>query len=257
MPKKKKGLVVFDLETTGRDPETDRIIQFAGKKFDDISKRKNVLSLVKTVDPDYPIEKEATDVHGYTNEDLKGAPKFIEIAGEIKEFIADCDLGGHNIIAYDVPLLMCEFKRAGIDFSIEGRRLVDSLEIFRHVLPHTLEAALNFFTGKDIVGAHDAMCDVITASEVIEAELREYDLTLDRAHEISMGDRLTLDGKIVKGEYGPILNFGKQKGKYLDDLAVSDPGLLRWVVKKDFSEETKKYMIRALLREFAKERKGE
>ena len=250
MSVKSRGLVVFDLETTGKDPEVDRIVQFAAIKYPTGSESDEWVKFAMVINPQYPISAEATAVHGYTNEDVKDARTFAESASGIKNFIGDCDLGGHNIIAYDVPLLIKEFNRVGTQFSIEGRRLIDSLEIFRYILPHTLEAALNFFTGKNLVGAHDAMCDTEAACDVIFGELKEYDLTMDRAHEISMGDRLTLDGKIVKGEHGPVINFGKQKGHYLGDLAISEVGLLRWVLDKDFSSETKDYVRRALAREF-------
>ena len=245
-----RGLVIFDLETTGLDPEVDRIVQIAVIKYPKVEGAVMRTQFVKVLNPCYPIDPGASEVHGFTYEDVKDAPTFKEEAEYIKESIGDSDLGGHNIIAFDVPLLMKEFERAGVPFSIEDRRLIDSLEIFRYALPHTLEAALTFFTGKSLDCAHDALCDAKASSDVIFAELKEYDLSLDKAHEISMGDRLTLDGKIIKGEYGPVLNFGKSKGMYLSEVARDDAGFLMWVLKKEFSAETKEMVSRALRGDF-------
>lgn len=242
-----RSIVVFDVETTGKDPDVDRIVQFAGVKLDgDLTE---VDRMVLSIDPDFPIDPEASKVHGITNEDLKGGPKFAEVGIKIYDFIGDSDLAGHNVIAFDLPLLMAEFARhlPTCQIKLEGRRLLDTLQLFRHFMPHTLEHAVLHYCGEKLEGAHDALVDTAATAKLLKAQMSTHSINTDRAHELSMGTRVTMDGKLVRNEDGEIaISFGKQKGRTLKELAKMDAGFLRWILKKDFSAETKSYVQKAL-----------
>lgn len=240
-----KPIVVFDLETTGVDTEVDRIIQFAAVKLDTdfvVAGR-----FFRTIDPEIPIDAGATAVHGISNDDINGAPKFAEVACDINMFMHDCDLAGHNGISFDIPLLINEFDRVGIEFKLDGRRLIDTLELDRHYRPHTLEGALRHYCDEELTGAHDALCDTEATAKVLKAQLAAHSINVDAAAQLSWGRRVTLDGKLARDKEGNIIiNFGKHKGKRLDFFANHDIGFLNWILKKDFSEELKSIVRKAI-----------
>lgn len=240
-------IVVFDLETTGVDTEVDRIVQFAALKLDEDFEELD--RMVHVLNPGIPIEEGATKVHGFSNEDVADKPSFADVAPEIILFIGDCDLAGHNIISFDVPILMREFERhTEVKMTLDGRRLLDSLCLFRHFVPHTLAGALQYYYhGEEMENAHDALYDSLTSARVLQAQLFQYKLERDNAHELSMGDRVTLDGKLTRNEDGEIvLNFSKHKGTTLKDMAKAERGFLSWMLKNNFSEETKSWVAKAV-----------
>jgi len=242
-----RPIVIFDLETTGVDPEADRIVQFAAVKLDCDFVRAG--TLFRTIDPEMNIEPGATAVHGISNEDVKGAPKFAEVATDINMFIHDCDLAGHNGIAFDIPLLMNEFDRVGMELDISKRRLIDTLELFRHFFPHSLAYALKHYCGEELEGAHDALCDTEATVKIFKAQLATHALNVDTASKLSYGKRVTLDGKLAKNDEDKIIiNFGKHKGKELDWFVHHDVGFLDWILRKDFSDDVKG-IIRAAIAE--------
>jgi DNA polymerase-3 subunit epsilon len=235
-------IVVFDLETTGLDVDNDRIVQFAAVKLDDSGNIARSLELL--INPGIPIPSEATAVHGITDEDVKDARLFRWVVDDILGFIGPkSDLCGHNMIAYDLPLLLAELKRCGRSLSLQDRRLFDTQEIFRHDVPHTLAGALKYYCGHGIGDdAHDALVDAQACADVFRFQVGKAagwsePHRRDELAAISLGDRVTLDGKIVRDADGDsCLAFGKHKGCKLRDVPK---GFLRWMLSKDFTEETK------------------
>jgi DNA polymerase-3 subunit epsilon len=231
-------IVVWDLETTGLDVDEDRIVQFAAVRLDESGEEVDSLKLL--IDP-FPtkIPAEATAIHGITEADVEGAPHFAgETADAVLDFIGDADLCGHNMIAYDLPLLLAELKRCGRAFVVEGRRLFDTQEIFRHDVPHTLEGALRHYANQTMGDdAHDALADAQACASVLRMQMASMIETPDELAAISLGDRITLDGKIVRDDDGDAcLSFGKHRGQKLRDVPK---GFLRWMLGKDFTAETK------------------
>jgi DNA polymerase-3 subunit epsilon len=237
-------IVVFDLETTGLDVDEDRIVQFAAVRLDPECGETDSVNLL--VNPGVPIPPEASAVNRLTDEMVADAPRFAEVVDDVLRFIGDADLCGHNMIAYDLALLLAELKRCGRSLSLQDRRLFDTQEIFRVDVPHTLDGALLFYCGQPIGGgAHDALVDARACADVFRLQngavsSRER---LDELAAISLGDRITLDGKIVRDADGdPCLSFGPHKGKLRD----VPKGFLRWMLGKDFTAETKDVVKRYL-----------
>jgi len=243
-------IVVFDCETTGVDPIVDRIVQFAAVKIsaNDLVEKARLELLLN---PGIKIPASATAVHGITDEKVKRCPSFKDEARKIGEFIAGCDLAGHNAIAFDVQLLRAEMERAGFKIAVvPTRRLFDTLELFRQDVPHTLAGALAFYCDREIGdGAHDAMVDVEATIDVLRAQAYRKDHDLENMARESYGNRITLDGKLAKGDDGDtILTFGKHKGEKLAHVALTEPSFLRWMLDKNFAPEVKAIVSKALNR---------
>lgn len=220
-----KPIVFFDLETTGADVAKDQIVQIACLKWDGEKIFDEKMHLVK---PTIPIEESATDVHGISMEDLEDKPTFKQLANGILDYFAGCDIGGYNSNRFDVPILMAEFKRAGIKFDIRGINFVDVLAIERKLHSQKLVDVYKRYTGDDLVGAHDAMADVLATVKVLEHQQKELGsidaLALD---EYSQGDnkRVDLAGKLKYNDEGKLCwNFGRNKHKPV----IVDQSYLSW-----------------------------
>ncbi len=242
-----KPLVFFDLETTGTNVNTDRIVEISVIKMT-TDGEKNIYT--KLVNPEMLIPDGAAEVHGIRDEDVKDAPTFREIAPKLVEYLKDCDLGGYNIIKFDVPLLKAEFNRVNIKFSMEGRRLLDSYRIFLNNEPRTLAGALKFYCGKEIENAHSAEADTKATLDVFEAQLEKYSLgDFDEIHEsCDKKDPNWIDGggrfRWINGEAA--VGFGKNSGAPLKEIAINNPGFLRWIIKMDFEDDVKDIAQNAL-----------
>jgi DNA polymerase-3 subunit epsilon len=237
-----RPLVVFDLETTGADRLTDRIVEIAALRFGPAGA---VATFESRVNPGVKIPRESTRIHGITDADVATAPFFCEIAGRILEFFGDADLAGYNVRSFDVPLLVREFELANVVLPLENRRVVDIQTIYFKKEPRDLAAAVRFFAGREHTSAHSALADVIASAEVLAGQFRRYaDLPRDVAalHELSRPAEsrfadpdkrfLWRDGEIV-------FAFGEHRGKTLEEVAVKHPGFLDWMIAKTFSEEAK------------------
>ncbi|HKC25762.1 MAG TPA: 3'-5' exonuclease, partial [Thermoanaerobaculia bacterium] len=179
------ALVVFDLETTGADRLTDRIVEIAALR---ISRDGSLATFDRRVHPGMKIPSESTAVHGIADEDVKDAPTFKEIAPEVAAFFEGCDLAGYAVRVFDVPVLVRELERAGVPFSLEGRRIVDAQTIYFKKEPRDLAAALRFFAGREHERAHSALADVVASAEVLAGQLARYpDLpsSMDELHRFS------------------------------------------------------------------------
>ncbi|MEJ7769998.1 MAG: 3'-5' exonuclease, partial [Chitinophagaceae bacterium] len=168
----KKPLAFIDLEATGMNLGTDKIVEIAIVRISVDSTR---TIKRKLINPEIQIPAVVTDIHGLTNEMLKDAPAFKQVANEIRQFLDNCDLAGYNSNRFDIPLLMEEFLRAGIEFDMKGRRLLDVQKIYHMMEQRTLTAAYKFYCAKDLQGAHGAEADAAATCEVLEAQLKKYE----------------------------------------------------------------------------------
>ena len=245
-----KPLCIFDLETTGTNVAKDRIVEICILKVNPDASRESKTWLVN---PEMLIPKESTAVHGITNEDVKNAPKFKEIAPKIMEMIAGSDLGGFNSNRFDVPLLAEELLRAGIDFDLSKFKLVDAQTIFHKMEPRNLTAAYKFYCNKELENAHSAEADVLATFEVLDAQVAHYEeLPNDIAalSEFSFHTKFAdLAGMIhFDEEQQEIFAFGKYKGQRVKDVFQKDLGYYGWIQSADFPLYTKKILTGIQLR---------
>jgi len=235
-----RPLAVFDIEATGINIRTDRIVEIAITKLMPKEKRE---TFSFRVNPTIPIPPEATKIHGITDADVADRPRFAAIAKQVNEILEGCDLGGYNILHFDIPILIEEFMRANIRFHIEGRRVFDAQRVFHKREPRDLTAALAFYCGEMHLDAHGAEGDVLATIRVMEGEFEKYhDLprdmeTLDKycnPRDPSWVDR-TGRLKWLNGEVA--LNFGKKKDVTLRSLMKDDPNFIKWMLKSDFPRD--------------------
>ena len=261
----KKPLAFFDLETTGVNVASDRIVEIAILKvFPDghIEKRPDpALGKARLlINPGIPIPAETSAIHGIFDEDVKDAPTFEELSGKLFKFLYDCDLAGFNSNKFDVPILAEEFLRCGIDFSVEGRNLIDVQNIFHLMEQRTLKAGYKFYCKKDMENAHEAMADVEATHDVFMAQLEKYVDTeiedrdgnmikpvandMEHLHFTSQRHRnVDMLGRIVYNDKDEeIFNFGKHKGKTVREVLKTEPGYYGWMLNGDFPLYTKKVL---------------
>ena len=263
--KLKKPLVVFDLETTGTDLSKDRIVELAMiKVFPDgtIEKKPEERGGANRllVNPGMPIPLESSLVHGIYDADVADKPTFKQYAKAMADFLDGCDLGGFNSNRFDVPFLAEEFLRSGVDFGLEGRNLIDVQNIFHLMEQRTLRAAFQFYCGKDLEGAHEALPDTEATLEVLLAQLDRYaDITvtasngnvvgpvpseMDALHVFCQRQRFAdLAGRFVYNDADEIVfNFGQHKGKSVVSILTANPGYYGWMMGADFPEYTKRVL---------------
>jgi DNA polymerase III subunit epsilon len=263
-----RPLVFFDLETTGVHVGSDRIVQICLLKImpDQSEQVKNYL-----INPEIPIPAETTAIHGITDEDVKNKPTFRQLAKEIQAFIGNSDLAGYNSNKFDVPLLVEEFLRAEVDFDIKNRHLIDVQNIFHKMEQRTLKAAYRFYCSKDLLNAHDAAADTRATMEVFKAQIERYEDVeyTDPSGKISkpvvnrmealaefsvQHPKADLVGHIGLDSKGKeIFNFGKYKGRLVEDIFTTDTSYYDWMMKGDFPLSTKKVITAIKLRGFNKQ----
>lgn len=241
-----KPLAFFDLETTGLDVTNDRIIEIGILKMNPDGSQE---CYQKRVNPEMPISPESSEITGISNEDVKDCPTFKDLAGEIAAFIGDADLAGYNSNKFDIPVLAEEFLRAESDFDMSARRAVDVQNIFHKMEQRTLAAAYQFYCQQELKNAHSAMADIEATQQVFLAQLEKYN-TLEKdidflAEFTRVGNHEILDfaGRIARNEKGEaIYNFGKQKGKSLEQVDREEPGYYGWMLHANFPLYTKKVL---------------
>lgn len=236
----KRPILFFDLETTGVDAAKDKIIELAMVK---IAPNGNRETLVRKVNPGIPIPAETTAIHGITDEDVKDAPVFKQIAHELYDWMKNCDLGGYNSSKFDMPLLAEEFLRAGIQVDFTERNMVDVQQIFFKMESRSLSAAYQFYCNKTLENAHSAEADILATIEVLEAQLDRYD-TLPREvkplHQFTGGEEMVdYARRMIMKDGNPIFNFGKYKGKKVEDVFNQEPQYYDWMMQADFPLHTK------------------
>ena len=245
-----KPLCVFDLETTGVQVAKDRIVEISILKVNPDASRESKTWLVN---PGMPIPPETSAIHGITDEKVKDAPTFKEIASKVMDMIAGTDLGGFNSNRFDVPLLAEELLRAGFDFDLSKFKLVDAQTIFHKMEPRNLTAAYQFYCKKELVNAHSAEADVLATFEVLDAQVGHYeDLPNDIASlsEISSHHKFAdLAGFIAfDKEDKETFTFGKYKGQRVKEVFQKDLGYYGWIQTADFPLYTKKVLTGIQLR---------
>ena len=248
----KNPLVFFDLETTGIDIAKDRIVEISMVKV-----MPNGQEIVKTrrINPGMPIPPESTAIHGITDEDVKDCPKFKEIAKSLAAQIEGCDLAGFNSNRFDIPMLAEEFLRAGVDVDLNRRKFIDVQTIFHKMEQRNLTAAYKFYCNKDLANAHSAEADTMATYEVLKAQLDRYPELENDVNFLSKYSSFTNNvdfaGRMVYNEKGQeVINFGKYKGRLVEEVLKSDPSYYAWIMNGDFPLNTKKMLTEIRLRGF-------
>lgn len=239
-----RPLCFFDLETTGVNVVTDRIVEIAILK---LLPGGNKESKTWLVNPGIPIPKQASEVHGITDENVAHSPAFKQLAAEIHNYIKDCDLAGFNSDRFDIPLLAEEFMRAEIDFDLKRHKTVDVQTIFHKMEKRTLGAALKFYCDKELINAHSAMADTQATCDVLLAQIEKYselENNISFLSEFSSHKKIVdVAGFIIYNEHNePAFSFGKHKGKTVDEILEKEPGYFGWILNADFPLYTKKVL---------------
>jgi DNA polymerase-3 subunit epsilon len=258
----KNPLVVLDLETTGMNIATDRIVEIALLKINRDNSEEEKLLLIN---PEMPIPPEVSKIHGIKDEDVKDKPTFKEVAKTLARFIEGCDLCGFNSNRFDIPLLAEEFLRADVEIDLKKHKFVDVQAIFHKMEKRTLAAAYRFYCNKNLVDAHSAMADTKATYEVLKAQLDMYEETevedskgvkskpivnnIEKLSEFSSYDRnVDFVGRIVYNEKGvEVFNFGKNKGIPVEKVLKEQPGYYGWMMDSEFPLYTKKVLTRIKL----------
>ena len=249
----KKPLAFIDLETTGINLGTDRIVEIAIVKILTEGTRSVKRKLIN---PGIPIPKVSSDIHGITDEMVKDAPTFKQVAQELKQMLDGCDFAGYNSNRFDIPLLMEEFLRADVEFDMKNRKLLDVQNVFHKMEPRTLSAAYKFYCGKILEGAHGAEVDASATHEILEAQIVKYpDLgnSIDSILKVIGEDQIVDFARRFVMENGiEVFNFGKFKGRPVSDVLKSEPQYYDWMMKGDFPQHTKQKLTEIYTRTILK-----
>jgi len=244
----KRPLAVIDLETTGTDPQTDRIVEISVLKILPDGRR---IHRTRRVNPGVPIPAGATAVHGITNADVAGEPGFQDLADSLLGFLEGCDLCGFNLKRFDLRVLYCEFRRAGRTFALEDRGIIDPMEIFHRYEPRNLAAAVRMYLGREYEGGHSASTDVLATAEVLDAMVARYrDLprSVPELHRhFADSNSIDSDGFFRRVEGEVFFVKGKHRGAPLAAVATNHPDYLQWMLGQDFFEDTKAVVRKALV----------
>ncbi|NOQ27449.1 MAG: 3'-5' exonuclease [Bacteroidales bacterium] len=249
-----KPIVFFDLETTGIDVVNDRIVEISLHK---VSPDGNEETKTLRVNPEMPIPKQSSEIHGIYDEDVKDEPSFNLIAKDVAKFIEGCDLGGYNSNKFDIPLLAEEFLRVDVDVDMKKHRFVDVQVIFHKMEQRTLSAAYKFYCQKNLDNAHSAEADTIATYEILKAQIDRYDDLNNDIEEISKfsthNKNADFAGRIVFNDKDEeVFNFGKHKGQTVESVLEKDKGYFNWMLNNDFPLYTKKVLTAIKLRNFNK-----
>lgn len=249
-----KPLAFIDLETTGTNPGLDRIIEIAIVKT--LTDGTRIVKR-KLLNPGIPIPKQSSDIHGITDELVKDAPSFKQVAHELKQMLDGCDLAGYNSNRFDIPLLVEEFLRAEVEFDMRNRKLLDVQNIFHKMEPRTLSAAYRFYCNKNLDGAHSAEVDAAATQEILHAQLEKYpDLgnTVDSILKLIGEDQIVdFARRFVFDCNGvEVFNFGKYKGRPVADVLKAEPQYYDWMMKGDFPQHTKQKLTEIYTRSMLK-----
>jgi len=239
-----RPLAVFDLETTGIDKAEDRIVEIAIMRIEP----DGGYDLFHTrVNPGMPIPEQATAVHGIGDEDVENCPPFGDIVDEVARLLRGCDLAGFGITSFDLPILVAEFARTGRNFRVAGRRVFDSLDIYRRMEPRDLTSAVAFYLGRGHDDAHSAIGDVLATASVLDAQVAHYGLpdTPGELHrefiEVDVARRFVRD---AAGEV--VFNFGKYRGRRLAEVVREDRGYLSWMQEQSFLDDVRALLLDAI-----------
>lgn len=235
-----RPVAFIDLETTGINIGSDRIVEIAMVRIKPDGTQK---VMRKLINPEMPIPPASTAIHGISDEMVKDAPTFKQAAGEIKQFLDNCDLGGYNSNKFDIPLLVEEFLRVGIDFQFEKRKCLDAQKIYHMMEPRNLAAAYKFYCGKELTNAHSAEADAMATWEVLDAQLAKYPElgnTIESILKIiGEEDMIDFARRMIKVNNVVVFNFGKHKGKPVEEVLRVERSYYDWMMQGDFPQHTK------------------
>jgi DNA polymerase-3 subunit epsilon len=239
-----RPLAVVDLETTGLDPREDRIVEFAALILAPGARPGRCSRLIH---PGRPIPPEATAIHGIADQDVAGAQPFAAIAPRLARLLEGADLAGYNIARFDLPFLRAEFRRAGVEFAIAGRAVVDVQRLYHRLEPRDLGAAVRRYLGREHEGAHEALDDAEATAAVLDAQLgRHAELPPTPAGLHALLVDVDVAGKFRTEGDRVVFGFGKHVGRPLDEVARLDPTYLEWFLAADFLDDAKAFVERAL-----------
>lgn len=260
----RKPIVFFDLETTGTDICKDRVVEISMLKV--LPSGEEIIKTLR-INPTIPIPLESSMIHKIYDDDVKHEPTFVQVAASIHEFMKGCDLGGYNLIKFDIPVLAEEFLRANIDFDIANRAIVDVCRIFHQMEQRTLTAAYKFYCEKSLANAHSAEADTIATYEILKSQIIRYEKVpvagsdckedfpvvnnIQKLHKFTFQNTADLSGRIVFNAAGKeVFNFGKFKNVSVEEVLAKEPGYYDWMMKGEFPLYTKKVLTRIKLRGF-------
>ena len=249
-----RPIAFLDLETTGVNLSSDRIVEIAIIKI--MPDQTRVVKR-KLINPEILIPKVSSDIHGITDEMVKDAPTFKQAGNEIKQFLEGCDLGGYNSNRFDIPILMEEFLRAGMDVDLSNRRMIDVQHIFYTMEPRTLTAAYKFYCQKELENAHSAEADVSATIDVLMSQVERYNklgnsidsilATIGEEKIVDYARRFSFDDKGIE-----VFNFGKYKGRSVSEVLKSEPHYYDWMMRGDFPLHTKQKLTEIMNRSYLK-----
>ena len=248
----KNPLVFFDLETTGTNINSDRIVEICYLK---VYPNGNEESKTLRINPEMHIPEASSAIHGIYDADVADCPTFKEVAKNIANDIEGCDLAGFNSNRFDIPLLAEEFLRVGVDIDMMKRKFIDVQVIFHKLEQRTLSAAYKFYCDKNLEDAHTAEADTRATYEVLKAQLDRYPEVLENdmkflADYSSYNKNVDFAGRIVYNEQGvEVFNFGKYKGMPVAEILKKDVGYFGWLMQGDFTLNTKNVLTKIRLRE--------
>ncbi len=245
----RRPIAFIDLETTGINVSSDRIVEISVLKINPNGIEEWMIS---RINPEMPIPPKSTEIHGITDADVANAPKFREIAKNLATFLEGSDLAGFNAIKFDIPVLAEEFLRVNIDFNFLKRKYVDVQVIFHKKEQRTLTAAYKFYCGRELENAHSSKADTQATYEVLQAQLDMYgdlDNDVEKLADFSSYNNLVdFAGRIIYDENGvEVFNFGKHKGKAVEEVFRDDPSYYSWMMNGDFPLYTKKILAKLKL----------
>lgn len=253
---------VFDLEATGINTSADRIVEIAVIK---IFPNGEVVRKSNVVNPTIPIPPESTAIHGIGDDDVKDKPTFKELAKDYAKLLEGSDLAGFNILKFDVPMLVEEFLRAGVEFDYSRKRIIDAQKIFHLMEKRTLSAAFKFYTNEDMQQAHSAEADADATLKVLLAQIERYENQevqdglgkpigiirndMEELGRLSSNDQVDLAGRMIKNSKGePVFNFGKHKNKPVLVVLKEEPSYYDWMMNGDFPLDTKRKLTEIKLK---------
>jgi DNA polymerase III subunit epsilon len=262
-PNLTRPLAFFDLETTGVNVASDRIVEISILKINPDGTKE---IKTKRINPTIPIPPQSSAIHGIYDHHIANEPTFKGIAKSLSDFLKNCDLAGYNSNKFDIPILVEEFLRAEVDFDISNRRFIDVQNIFHQMEQRTLKAAYKFYCGKDIMNAHSAQADIEATYEVFLAQLARYDGVeyedkkgnkmipvindIKALHDFTnLNKNADLAGRIIYNDEGKeVFNFGKHAGKLVEQVLREEPSYYAWMMNGDFPLYTKKVLTDIKLR---------
>ncbi len=248
-----RPVAFIDLETTGINLVTDKIVEIAIIKILPNATRQIKRKLVN---PQMPIPQSVTDIHGITDDMVANAPAFKQIANEVKQFLDGCDIGGYNSNRFDIPMLIEEFLRCNLSFSMEGRKLIDVQKIFHQMEQRTLSAAYKFYCQKELIGAHGAEADATATYEILEAQIERYPVLGNTTETICKicgeDDTIDFSRRLIRINGVETYNFGKHKGKAITEVMKTEPQYYDWVMRGEFTLHTKQKLTEIVNRTLLK-----